>query len=193
MKSFLLPWFQIPLFICMSFSLRGMVISPELVDSLSAGGFGWVTDLTARDPTMIFPIAIGMSNFLNVEVRADFPHQGADYRQLQSLTQPCSPAQFHVYARQTVIAPEGASKHILGHFICHHPNCGASSNGKQCSTEQKAHSVNRFLTSDYQQALSLYWTTSSLYSVAQNVLFRVPTVRKALKLPIVNKPSNEPK
>lgn len=79
MKSFLLPWFQIPLFVCMSFSLRGMVISPELVDSLSAGGFGWVTDLTARDPTMIFPIAIGMSNFLNVEVRADFSHQGADF------------------------------------------------------------------------------------------------------------------
>jgi membrane protein insertase Oxa1/YidC/SpoIIIJ len=38
------------------------------MDSLSVGGFGWVTNLTARDPTMIFPIAIGMSNFLNVEV-----------------------------------------------------------------------------------------------------------------------------
>jgi membrane protein insertase Oxa1/YidC/SpoIIIJ len=52
----------------MSFSLRGMVMSPEVFESLSTGGFGWVMDLTARDPTMIFPIAIGMSNFLNVEV-----------------------------------------------------------------------------------------------------------------------------
>ncbi|KAI8581034.1 hypothetical protein K450DRAFT_234320 [Umbelopsis ramanniana AG] len=143
MKSFLLPWFQIPLFVCMSFSLRGMVISPELIDSLSAGGFGWVTDLTTRDPTMIFPIAIGMSNFLNVELNSMY------MRDKQSLRQK---------ALQNIF--RGISFAIIP------------------------------IAAQAPMALSLYWTTSSLYSVAQNVLFRVPAVRKALKLPIVNKPSN---
>ncbi|KAG2184386.1 hypothetical protein INT43_000295 [Umbelopsis isabellina] len=142
-KSFLLPWFQIPLFVCMSFSIRGMVLAPETFESLSSGGFAWVTDLTARDPTMIFPIAIGMSNFLNVELNsmnARGKNQSFRQKTLQNVFRGLSFA----------IIPIAAQAPI---------------------------------------ALCLYWTTSSLYSVAQNVCFRVPTVRSFLKLPIVNKPS----
>jgi inner membrane protein COX18 len=127
----------------MSFSLRGMVLAPETFETLSSGGFAWVTDLTARDPTMIFPIAIGMSNFLNVELNSMNARGNQSFRQktLQNVFRGISFAIIPIAAQ----AP---------------------------------------------MALCLYWTSSSLYSVAQNVCFRVPAVRKYLKLPIVNKPSS---
>ncbi|KAG0214492.1 Cytochrome c oxidase assembly protein cox18, mitochondrial [Mortierella sp. GBA30] len=75
--SFLLPWVQIPLFITMSLTIRGMAgyplpflgdssipIEPGFVD----GGAMWFTDLAASDPTWIMPLAIGATNLLNVEL-----------------------------------------------------------------------------------------------------------------------------
>ena len=39
---------------------------------LMVGGFGWVNNLVATDPYLILPIAIGIVNFLNIEVSYDF-------------------------------------------------------------------------------------------------------------------------
>ncbi|KAF9583871.1 Cytochrome c oxidase assembly protein cox18, mitochondrial [Lunasporangiospora selenospora] len=75
--SFLLPWVQIPLFVAMSLTIRGMAgyPLPFLGDSslpieagFIDGGVLWFTDLTAPDPTWIMPIAIGAANLLNVEL-----------------------------------------------------------------------------------------------------------------------------
>ncbi|KAF9285707.1 Cytochrome c oxidase assembly protein cox18, mitochondrial [Mortierella alpina] len=75
--SFLLPWVQIPLFITMSLTIRGMAgyPLPFLGDSslpaepgFADGGAMWFTDLAASDPTWIMPIAVGATNLLNVEL-----------------------------------------------------------------------------------------------------------------------------
>ncbi|KAG0364368.1 60Kd inner membrane protein-domain-containing protein [Gamsiella multidivaricata] len=75
--SFLLPWVQIPLFITMSLTIRGMAgyPLPFLGDSslpaepgFTQGGTLWFMDLAASDPTWIMPIAIGATNLLNVEL-----------------------------------------------------------------------------------------------------------------------------
>ncbi|KAG0098834.1 Cytochrome c oxidase assembly protein cox18, mitochondrial [Podila epicladia] len=75
--SFLLPWVQIPLFVTMSLTIRGMAgyPLPFIGDStlpaepgFAEGGTLWFTDLAASDPTWIMPIAIGATNLLNVEL-----------------------------------------------------------------------------------------------------------------------------
>ncbi|KAG0042470.1 Cytochrome c oxidase assembly protein cox18, mitochondrial [Gryganskiella cystojenkinii] len=75
--SFLLPWVQIPLFITMSLTIRGMAGYPlpfigdsslPLEPGFAQGGTLWFTDLAASDPTWIMPIAIGATNLLNVEL-----------------------------------------------------------------------------------------------------------------------------
>ncbi|KAI1319932.1 Cytochrome c oxidase assembly protein cox18, mitochondrial [Mortierella claussenii] len=75
--SFLLPWVQIPLFITMSLTIRGMAGYPlpflgesslPLEPGFAEGGTLWFTDLSASDPTWIMPIAIGAVNLLNVEL-----------------------------------------------------------------------------------------------------------------------------
>ncbi|KAF9363186.1 Cytochrome c oxidase assembly protein cox18, mitochondrial [Mortierella sp. NVP85] len=75
--SFVLPWVQIPLFITMSLTIRGMAgyPLPFLGDSSLAaepgfteGGVLWFPDLAASDPTWIMPIAVGAVNLLNIEL-----------------------------------------------------------------------------------------------------------------------------
>ncbi|KAG0334089.1 Cytochrome c oxidase assembly protein cox18, mitochondrial [Podila horticola] len=75
--SFLLPWVQIPLFVTMSLTIRGMAgyPLPFIGDSslpaepgFADGGTLWFTDLAASDPTWIMPVAIGATNLLNVEL-----------------------------------------------------------------------------------------------------------------------------
>ncbi|CAG8570226.1 8285_t:CDS:10 [Diversispora eburnea] len=63
-KNFMLPWFQIPLFICMSITLHYI----EDENDFRNGGILWFTDLTAVDPTWFFPVAVGATNLLNVEI-----------------------------------------------------------------------------------------------------------------------------
>lgn len=37
-------------------------------------------------------------------------------------------------------------------------------------------------------AIGLYWFSSAWYSVAQNIAFKIPRVRTALKMPLLNVP-----
>lgn len=39
--------------------------------------------------------------------------------------------------------------------------------------------------------LGLYWFTSTWYSVIQNIAFRIPSVRKTLKMPPLHPPSTK--
>lgn len=78
--SFMLPWVQIPLFITVSLTIRGMAGYPlpflggsnlPIEPGFAEGGTMWFTDLAAADPTWIMPIAVGATNLLNVEVSCD--------------------------------------------------------------------------------------------------------------------------
>ncbi|CAG8688279.1 2416_t:CDS:2, partial [Cetraspora pellucida] len=81
-KSYLMPWYQIPLFICMSFTLReminsannknkidtsiyenaefiadGSIINAGKINDFTNGGVFWFPDLTVADSTWFFPLA----------------------------------------------------------------------------------------------------------------------------------------
>ncbi|CAB4395174.1 unnamed protein product [Rhizophagus irregularis] len=100
-RNYLLPWVQIPLFISNSLTIRHMVDStksnstiPEntiigstsevdiitnitsvdniSTDTLINGGILWFNDLTQTDPLYIFPLAIGLTNLLNIEIHSWF-------------------------------------------------------------------------------------------------------------------------
>ncbi|OZJ03257.1 hypothetical protein BZG36_03514 [Bifiguratus adelaidae] len=79
-KVFLLPWVQIPLFVCMSLTIRGMAAwplpwlsNPNLpVEGFTSGGWDGFMDLTAVYGMGVLPIAIGLTNLANVELNALF-------------------------------------------------------------------------------------------------------------------------
>ncbi|KAK7482301.1 hypothetical protein BaRGS_00026429, partial [Batillaria attramentaria] len=77
-KSSLVLWFQIPLWICLSFALRNMSgavptaatdLEPRvLCADLKTEGALWFPDLTVPDATWILPLAMGITNLLNIEM-----------------------------------------------------------------------------------------------------------------------------
>lgn len=80
-KSFLLIFFQIPLWVMQSCALRNMLflmpdpssISAQLVCAeLTLGGFGWVPNLVELDHSYILPVALGVMNLIIVEVGKNF-------------------------------------------------------------------------------------------------------------------------
>ncbi|KAJ1555611.1 Cytochrome c oxidase assembly protein cox18, mitochondrial [Cladochytrium tenue] len=82
LQTFLLPWVQIPLFVTASLALRSLAAYPlpsifgirsrEVPASgLDEGGILWFVDLTAPDPTLLLPVAIGIANWANIEVNSN--------------------------------------------------------------------------------------------------------------------------
>ncbi|KAG0006491.1 Cytochrome c oxidase assembly protein cox18, mitochondrial [Modicella reniformis] len=147
--SFLLPWVQIPLFITMSLTIRGMAGYPlpflgesslPVEPGFAEGGVLWFTDLAASDPMWIMPIAVGATNLLNVE--------------LNGLMMSKTPTRNQVIFRNffRVLA---VSMIPIAH--------------------------------EAPMAICLYWLSSGLYSVIQNGTFRIPVVRRGLKLPPLSK------
>ncbi|ORZ12180.1 60Kd inner membrane protein-domain-containing protein [Lobosporangium transversale] len=143
--SFLLPWVQIPLFVTMSLTIRGMAgyPLPFLGDSrlvpesgFTEGGTLWFTDLAASDPTWIMPVAIGATNLLNVEMNSSMMSK--------------TPTRNQIIFRNLFRA-------------------------LSISMIPIAHEV--------PMAICLYWLSSGTYSVVQNLAFRMPGVRRWLKLP----------
>lgn len=90
-KASILLWFQIPLWISYSMSLRNLVYmlpTPDLdaqiiYAELTLGGFGWIPNLTEIDHSYILPIALGIVNLANIE--------------LQALLKTKPPTKFHIY------------------------------------------------------------------------------------------------
>lgn len=77
LKSMIVLWGQIPLWIVQSVSLRNhinMMPDPGLLQAkliyteLTIGGFGWIPNLTEVDASFILPVSLGLLNLTIVEV-----------------------------------------------------------------------------------------------------------------------------
>ncbi|XP_049693881.2 cytochrome c oxidase assembly protein COX18, mitochondrial [Helicoverpa armigera] len=75
-KASLLIWFQLPVWVCMSFALRNLVYtnSPDpaalvTLMELSTGGIGWIPNLTEPDHSWILPVAFGLTNLSIIEIQ----------------------------------------------------------------------------------------------------------------------------
>lgn len=75
-KASLVIWFQIPIWVCMSFALRNLVYTEPntaaaLVTSmeLSVGGISWFPNLKEPDHSFILPVAFGLTNLSIIEVQ----------------------------------------------------------------------------------------------------------------------------
>lgn len=78
MKTFIVLWGQIPLWISQSFALRNLVSmfpDPNSFDAqmvhvgLSVGGFGWIPNLTLNDGTLILPVTMALLNLALIEMQ----------------------------------------------------------------------------------------------------------------------------
>ncbi|KAJ3153348.1 Cytochrome c oxidase assembly protein cox18, mitochondrial [Geranomyces michiganensis] len=76
LKTLLLPWVQIPLWVTVSLAMRNMaafpapfLTTPEFpAEGFTTGGTSWFVDLAAQDPTLIFPLSIGFLHWINIEL-----------------------------------------------------------------------------------------------------------------------------
>lgn len=75
-KASLVIWIQIPIWVCMSFALRNLVnMNPPdgaaLVTfmEMSAGGLGWIPNLTVPDHSWILPVGFGLTNLAIIELQ----------------------------------------------------------------------------------------------------------------------------
>ncbi|XP_076441695.1 cytochrome c oxidase assembly protein COX18, mitochondrial-like [Babylonia areolata] len=79
-KSSLVLWFQIPMWVCLSFALRNMsgavptavpgTDSAVLCPDLKTEGVLWFPDMTAPDSTWLLPLMLGLTNLLNIEMHS---------------------------------------------------------------------------------------------------------------------------
>ncbi|XP_071808513.1 cytochrome c oxidase assembly protein COX18, mitochondrial-like [Asterias amurensis] len=78
-KGSILLLVQLPLWVCLSLSLRNMTgtfggavyLDPaSVVPGLSTEGALWLTDLTLTDPYYILPVLVGLLNLCNIELMA---------------------------------------------------------------------------------------------------------------------------
>lgn len=137
MGTRLLPLVQIPLFLIVSLSLRGMADAstmafglslPLAVQDLQFGGFGCISDLTLPDSTWILPIAFGLTNLANIELHNRFLKR---VQKIPTLS-------------QKVLL--NVSRALCLVFIP--------------------------VASQTPSAVCIYWATSSVYSLLQNVAFQ---------------------
>lgn len=143
LKATLVIWFQIPIWVCISFALRNLVNmhppNPSAAITfmeMEVGGFGWIPNLTLPDYSLILPIVFGITNLAIIEVQ-----------RLSKIRQPSKLYNiftniFRVFS--IVMIPVAASV----------PSC-----------------------------MCLYWTTSSVFGLAQNLCLLSPTLRRKLKIP----------
>ncbi|KAI8807364.1 membrane insertase OXA1/ALB3/YidC [Cladochytrium replicatum] len=78
-RTFILPWAQIPLFVTMSLTIRRMsglplpsfldpAMTHAVTSGLDLGGALWFVNLLQPDPTLVFPVFLGAVNYFNIEV-----------------------------------------------------------------------------------------------------------------------------
>jgi YidC/Oxa1 family membrane protein insertase len=63
---FMVPFFQLPVFISFFWAIRGMTELP--LESMKTGGLYWFTDLTVPDPAYVLPLMACLAFITNVEV-----------------------------------------------------------------------------------------------------------------------------
>ncbi|XP_055528709.1 cytochrome c oxidase assembly protein COX18, mitochondrial [Wyeomyia smithii] len=78
LKTMVVLWGQIPLWVFMSVAIRNMVYllpDPSSINAqvtfteLTLGGFGWIPNLTVVDSSLILPVAMGLINFAIIEIQ----------------------------------------------------------------------------------------------------------------------------
>ncbi|XP_016973151.1 cytochrome c oxidase assembly protein COX18, mitochondrial [Drosophila rhopaloa] len=79
MKTMIVLWGQIPLWIFQSVALRNLVyLLPDpmaiqaqiIATEMTIGGFGWIPNLTVVDSSYILPVTLGLINLAIIEVQA---------------------------------------------------------------------------------------------------------------------------
>lgn len=145
-KGAILVLFQIPLWVSFSFAIRNLVyMLPKSAaetaqitfEQLSVGGFGWITNLTETDSTLILPVILGITNLVIIE--------------LQMMSKLHEPSKFQRYFMNFL---RGISIMLIP-ISATVPSC-----------------------------LCLYWVTSSIYGLGQNMLLLSPRVKRSLKIPM---------
>lgn len=138
-KNFILPSFQIPLWVCMSWTMRDLsgwsswdsLGNKPLDPSLYNEGLFWFTDLTSLDSMHIFPLVLGIVSLCNVEWT---------FKTLELLR----------FTRKRILRP------TLTDSI--------ASISRMSVVFMMAVSLNAPV------ALTLYWLSSQVYSLIQNVI-----------------------
>lgn len=153
-KSSLVLWFQIPMWVCMSFALRNMsgavpaaasgVAAPVLCPDLAAEGMLWFPDLTVPDATWVLPVLLGVVNLLNIEMHTLTTKQVTKFH--KGVT-------FVMRVLSLFMVPVGA---VVPSCMCY------------------------------------YWVCSSLIGLGQNFLFKMPSVRRLLRVPQTPSESQTP-
>lgn len=76
LKATIVIWVQIPIWVCMSFALRNLVYMQPgdaaalvTIMEMSAGGIGWIPNLTEPDHSWILPVAFGLTNLSIIEMQ----------------------------------------------------------------------------------------------------------------------------
>lgn len=143
LKATMVIWFQIPIWVCMSFALRNIVnMHPPIPSAmitfmeLQTGGFGWIPNLTESDHSLILPLTFGLSNIAIIEVQ-----------RMSKLREPSK--MYNIFTNVFRVF----SLAMIPVAACV-PSC-----------------------------LCLYWTTSSLFGFAQNLILLSPSLRRKLKIP----------
>ncbi|KAG7666200.1 COX18 [[Candida] subhashii] len=138
-KNFLLPIFQIPLWIIMSITMRDLsgwsswdnLHNKALDPTLYTEGLLWFTDLTINDSLHVFPLLLGITSLANIE-------WSFKTLELSRLTKRQS-------RRPTFIDAMGNLSRLMVIFMM------------SISTQAPV-------------ALTLYWLSSQLYSLIQNII-----------------------
>jgi inner membrane protein COX18 len=158
--SWMLPWTQIPIFIINSSTIRGMcglpafsLSIPELFESEFAnGGALWFTNLLQTDPTMILPLCIGACHIANLSLSLEAPKQpqaSKDSKIDYTLEPPPKPSKTQQIVKKTFTTIGGVMS------IAFIPIAAISPSG-----------------------LALYWLTSALFSLIQNIALRTKLSKK---------------
>ncbi|CAH2262843.1 jg9217 [Pararge aegeria aegeria] len=76
LKATIVIWFQIPIWVCISFAIRNLVNMQRSDPSalvtlmeLQVGGFGWIPNLTEPDHSLILPVMFGLTNLAIIEIQ----------------------------------------------------------------------------------------------------------------------------
>lgn len=153
-KSSLVLWFQIPMWVCLSFALRNMSgavpsahrdpSSAVLCPDLQTEGVLWFPDLTVPDTTWILPLALGLTNLLNIEMHTLTAKNVGKFQKGVTVA---------LRTLCLVMVPIGAA---VPSSMCY------------------------------------YWLCSSLFGLTQNLLFKTPSIRRLLRIPLTPSESQTP-
>ncbi len=171
-KSFIIIFFQIPLWITQSATLRNMLymlpdpedIKAQIVTAeMSLGGFGWIPNLIEIDHSFILPVSLGILNLTILEVTMHFKtfkFYSFFFFQIQIMSRKVK--------RDSKLAKYG-TYFFRAFSVALVPIAAFTPSG-----------------------LTLYWVSSSLFGLFQNFMIMSPKVRRLARIPKVASEHEKP-